>query len=224
MIHTFALAAVLLAANGLAQAKVYELRTCHCYDGRLEALKACFRNQPAGRIFVASAPWKRADYDITRIQRPSRSPILMPIGAPGCRHGLRCGGMEGPVQERTRAIVQSGPRHRYRIHLESRQTAPGTISGRLAAVRRLSYEATDSAFSGPISPPASGQSKSPRTSAFLLVTGLPAIKQERSGRCLIRIRSRVSAIEPCSVSRQIASFDGEKRQCWTSLICRISWL
>src|SRR5436189_6159766 len=29
---------------------------------------------------------------------------------------------------------------RYRIHLESRQLAPGTISGRLAAVRRLAYE------------------------------------------------------------------------------------
>jgi hypothetical protein len=29
---------------------------------------------------------------------------------------------------------------RYRIHLESRQLAPGTINGRLAAVRRLAYE------------------------------------------------------------------------------------
>ena len=32
---------------------------------------------------------------------------------------------------------------RYRIHLESRQLAPGTINGRLAAVRRLAYEAAD---------------------------------------------------------------------------------
>ncbi len=30
---------------------------------------------------------------------------------------------------------------RYRIHLESRKLAPGTINGRLAAVRRLAYEA-----------------------------------------------------------------------------------
>jgi len=29
---------------------------------------------------------------------------------------------------------------RYRIHLESRQLAPGTINVRLAAVRRLAYE------------------------------------------------------------------------------------
>lgn len=33
---------------------------------------------------------------------------------------------------------------RYRIHLESRQLAPGTVNGRLAAVRRLAYEAADS--------------------------------------------------------------------------------
>jgi site-specific recombinase XerD len=33
---------------------------------------------------------------------------------------------------------------RYRIHLESRQLALGTINGRLAAVRRLAYEAADS--------------------------------------------------------------------------------
>jgi len=33
---------------------------------------------------------------------------------------------------------------RYRIHLEGRQLAPGTINVRLAAVRRLAYEAADS--------------------------------------------------------------------------------
>ena len=32
---------------------------------------------------------------------------------------------------------------RYRIHLESRNLAPGTINVRLAAVRRLAYEASD---------------------------------------------------------------------------------
>ncbi len=32
---------------------------------------------------------------------------------------------------------------RYRIHLESRSLAPGTINVRLAAVRRLAYEAAD---------------------------------------------------------------------------------
>src|SRR4029450_8219319 len=32
---------------------------------------------------------------------------------------------------------------RYRIHLESRHLAPGTINLRLGAVRRLAYEAAD---------------------------------------------------------------------------------
>ena len=32
---------------------------------------------------------------------------------------------------------------RYRLHLESRNLAPGTINVRLAAVRRLAYEAAD---------------------------------------------------------------------------------
>ena len=32
---------------------------------------------------------------------------------------------------------------RYRIHLEARQLAPGTINVRLGAVRRVAYEASD---------------------------------------------------------------------------------
>jgi hypothetical protein len=38
---------------------------------------------------------------------------------------------------------------RYRIHLESRRLAPGTINGRLTAVRRLAYEAADSGLLSP---------------------------------------------------------------------------
>lgn len=38
---------------------------------------------------------------------------------------------------------------RYRIHLENRQLAAGTINGRLAAVRRLAYEATDAGLLSP---------------------------------------------------------------------------
>jgi site-specific recombinase XerD len=38
---------------------------------------------------------------------------------------------------------------RYRIHLEDRQLAPGTINVRLAAVRRLAYEAADSGLLSP---------------------------------------------------------------------------
>jgi len=46
-------------------------------------------------------------------------------------------------------IVQQAVVTRYRIHLESRQLAPGTINGRLAAVRRLAYEAADSGLLSP---------------------------------------------------------------------------
>jgi site-specific recombinase XerD len=38
---------------------------------------------------------------------------------------------------------------RYRIHLESRKLAPGTINVQLAAVRRLAYEAADSGLLSP---------------------------------------------------------------------------
>jgi hypothetical protein len=38
---------------------------------------------------------------------------------------------------------------RYRIHLETRQLAPGTINVRLAAIRRLAYEAADSGLLSP---------------------------------------------------------------------------
>ncbi len=38
---------------------------------------------------------------------------------------------------------------RYRMHLESRQLAPGAINVRLASVRRLAYEAADSGLLSP---------------------------------------------------------------------------
>src|SRR5215467_16210648 len=39
--------------------------------------------------------------------------------------------------------------HRYRMHLESRHLAPGTINLRLGAVRRLAYEAADCGLLSP---------------------------------------------------------------------------
>ena len=38
---------------------------------------------------------------------------------------------------------------RYRMHLESRKLAPGTVNLRLGAVRRLAYEAADCGFLSP---------------------------------------------------------------------------
>ncbi len=44
MLRKFFLLSALLAACAWAQSRVYELRTYHCYPGKLEALKANFRD------------------------------------------------------------------------------------------------------------------------------------------------------------------------------------
>jgi hypothetical protein len=44
MTRKFLLAALLFAGLGFAQNRVYELRTYTCYEGKLEALKARFRD------------------------------------------------------------------------------------------------------------------------------------------------------------------------------------
>src|SRR2546426_12525323 len=51
---------------------------------------------------------------------------------------------------------------RYRIHLESRQLAPGTINGRLAAVRRAAYEAAASGLLRPGLPAGIPRGKGPK--------------------------------------------------------------
>jgi hypothetical protein len=48
---------------------------------------------------------------------------------------------------------------RFRLHLESLRLAAGTINQRLAAVRRLAYEATDSGLLSPELAAGSGGSK-----------------------------------------------------------------
>jgi hypothetical protein len=44
MLRKFFLLSALLAASAWAQSRVYELRTYTCYDGKIEALKADFRD------------------------------------------------------------------------------------------------------------------------------------------------------------------------------------
>jgi hypothetical protein len=60
---------------------------------------------------------------------------------------------------------------RYRIHLESRHLAPGTINLRLGAVRRLAYEASDCGLLSSAWPPAYDASRGLRRSASDLGIG-----------------------------------------------------
>jgi len=110
---------------------------------------------------------------------------------------------------------------RYRIHLESRQLAPGTINGRLAAVRRLAYEAAVPDCSAWTSLLESGGSKGQRTSAFALVTGSRSIRQGRSCRSPIPALSKASEIGRCSGSSWDAGCAGKKRQSWTFRIFNV---
>ena len=59
----------------------------------------------------------------------------------------------------------------YRIHLESRQLAPGTINGRLAPVRRLAYEAADSGLLTPDLAAGIRRVKGPKNPAVVWATG-----------------------------------------------------
>ena len=67
---------------------------------------------------------------------------------------------------------------RYRIYLEERHLAPTTINLRLAAVRRVAYEAADSGLHSPNLLPAFAVSRAFDESAYVLATGLRSIQAE----------------------------------------------
>lgn len=81
----------------------------------------------------------------------SRSAVLNSLRSPESQRGYRHSIDEfiawycsEPRLSFNKAVVT-----RYRLHLETRQLAPGTINVRLAAVRRLAYEAADSGLLSP---------------------------------------------------------------------------
>ena len=76
----------------------------------------------------------------------AKSAVLNSLSCPDAQRGYRHANDEfvdwycsGPRLSFSKAVVV-----RYRMHLESRKLAPGTINLRLGAVRRLAYEAADS--------------------------------------------------------------------------------
>jgi integrase len=81
----------------------------------------------------------------------SKSAVLNSLGSPESKRGYRQAIDEfiqwycaEPRLSFNRAVVT-----RYRIFLEGRHLAAGTINGRLAAVRRLAYEAADAGLLSP---------------------------------------------------------------------------
>jgi len=89
---------------------------------------------------------------------------------------------------------------RYRVHLESRQLAPGTINGRLPAVRRLAYEAAGSGLFNPDFAASIRRVKGPKNIRVRLGNCSRSTRPRRSGMCLTRIRIKASGIERCSES------------------------
>jgi len=110
---------------------------------------------------------------------------------------------------------------RYRIHLESRELAPGTINGRLAASAGLRTRPLMPACSARISQPASGESKGRRTSVFVWATGSLPIRPGRSCRWPMPAPSKASEIGRCSGSSWDAGCAGKKRQNWTLRIFNV---
>jgi hypothetical protein len=81
----------------------------------------------------------------------SRSAVLNSLRSPESQRGYRHSIDEfiGWYCSEPRLSFNKTVVTRYRIHLESRQLAPGTINVRLASVRRLAYEAADSGLLSP---------------------------------------------------------------------------
>jgi hypothetical protein len=81
----------------------------------------------------------------------SRSAVLDSLRSPESKRGYRHA-IDEFVQwycSEPRLSFNKTVATRYRIHLENRQLAAGTINGRLAAVRRLAYEAADAGLLSP---------------------------------------------------------------------------
>ncbi len=98
---------------------------------------------------------KKASRTKTRFRLPdldqAKAAVLNSLGSPESQRGYKHAIDEfiGWYCSEPRLSFNKSVVTRYRIHLETRQLAPGTINVRLAAVRRLAYEAADSGLLSP---------------------------------------------------------------------------
>jgi hypothetical protein len=77
----------LLAAAATAQAKVYEIRTYHCNEGKLEALKARFRNLTI-RIFARHGI-ESIGYWVPQDPEKARNTLVYIVAHPSQEEGLK---------------------------------------------------------------------------------------------------------------------------------------
>src|SRR5262245_51905581 len=96
---------------------------------------------------------------------------------------------------------------RYRMHLELRNLAAGTINVRLAAVRRLAYEAADAGLLSPELAAGIRRVKGARSSVFGLEIGYPRVRHALCGDLPMLKHSRASETARLLPSCSAAVFD-----------------
>jgi hypothetical protein len=102
---------------------------------------------------------------------------------------------------------------RYRISLEERQYAPSTINLRLAAVRRIAYEAADS---GLLSPELAAGIRRVKGVDWVsgLATGLLPSRERSCWTLQMWTHFAASAITPCFRFSSDVGFDGQNCSVW----------
>src|SRR3989449_5345255 len=100
---------------------------------------------------------------------------------------------------------------RYRISLEQKQYAPSTINLRLAAVRRVAYEAADSGLLSPELAAGIRRVKGVRRLGLRVGNWLTAEQGKRLLEAQVRIRYAASAIARCFPFSSDVGFD--ERSC-----------
>jgi hypothetical protein len=101
---------------------------------------------------------------------------------------------------------------RYRMHLESRNLAPGTINVRMAAVRRLAYEAADAGLLSPELAAGTAALRVQKSSVSGLEIGYPRVKHALCGNRPMLKRSKARETVQSLLSCSVAVFDDESWQ------------
>src|SRR5438477_10026017 len=105
------------------------------WQWRPRVMKQKQRGNVKGRI--AKSVLRLPDLEV------AKSAVLNSLSCPDAQRGYRHAIDEFVGCSEPRLSFSKAGVIRYRMHLETRHLAPGTINLRLGAVRRLAYEASD---------------------------------------------------------------------------------